>query len=250
MAFLLLLFLFSSGFIAGLIDTIAGGGGLITVPTLLGIGLPPHLALGTNKLQSSFGSGSASLNFLLAKKVNLKECLFGIITTFIGASLGTILVQFIDSSFLGKLIPFLLLAILIYTLFTPKIGISDIKPRMKEKAFYLIFGISIGFYDGFFGPGTGSFWAILYILLLGYNFSKATAYTKIMNFTSNVASLLFFIIGGKVIFHYGLVMGIGQMIGARIGARLVIYRGVKIIKPVFILVVLAITIKLIYQNFR
>lgn len=168
----------------------------------------------------------------------------------IAASLGTILVQFIDSSFLGKLIPFLLIAILIYTLFTPKIGISDIKPRMKERVFYLIFGLAIGFYDGFFGPGTGSFWAILYIVLLAYNFSKATAYTKIMNFTSNIASLLFFIIGGKVIFHYGLVMGIGQMIDARIGARLVIFRGVRIIKPVFILVVLAITIKLIYQNFR
>lgn len=197
MSYLLIFTLFSTGFIAGLIDTIAGGGGLITVPVLLSVGLPPQLALGTNKLQSTFGSGSATLNFVLAKKVQLNDCIFGFFCTFFGASIGTITVQLINPAFLGKIILFLLIIIALYTIFTPQIGIKDIKPRTNEKTFYMLFGITIGFYDGFFGPGTGSFWAILYILLLGYNFSKATVYTKVMNFTSNLASLIFFLIGGN-----------------------------------------------------
>lgn len=123
------------------------------------------------------------------------------------------------------------------------------KPRINEKTFYILFGVTIGFYDGFFGPGTGSFWAILYILLLGYNFNKATVYTKVMNFTSNLASLIFFLIGGNIIYKYGLIMGVGQMLGARLGARLVILKGVKIIKPIFISIVIVLTIKLLYQNF-
>jgi len=250
MSFVALIIIFSVGFFAGFVDTIAGGGGLITVPALLSFGLPPHLALGTNKLQSTFGSGSATLNFVLAKKVKLKECFQGVLITFIGASLGTIVVQSIDSTFLGKIIPFLLIAIAFYTILTPKLGIEDVKPRVKEKFFYVIFGSLIGFYDGFFGPGTGSFWAILFLLLLGYNFTKATAHTKVMNFTSNLASLIFFIIGGNVNFFYGIVMGFGQMIGARFGAKVVIRKGVKIIKPLFVMVVLILAIKLIYQNFR
>lgn len=116
--------------------------------------------------------------------------------------------------------------------------------------FILYFGSLIGFYDGFFGPGTGSFWAILFLVILGYNFTKATAYTKVMNFTSNLASLIFFIIGGNVILSYGIVMGFGQVIGARFVARIVLVKGVKIIKPLFIIVVFSLAIKLIYQNFR
>lgn len=243
-------FVFFVGLIAGLVDTIAGGGGLLTLPALLSIGLPPHLSLGTNKLQSTFGSGSATLNFVLARKILFRDCLWGILWTFTGASIGTIIVQLIDSSFLGKIIPFLLVGIAFYTILTPKLGLEDVKPRMPERFFYIIFGLLIGFYDGFFGPGTGSFWAISFLLLLGYNFTKATAYTKVMNFTSNFASLLFFLIGGNVVFSYGIVMGIGQMIGARIGARIVLLRGAKVIKPLFVTVAILIAIKLIYQNFR
>lgn len=242
--------MFFVGFVAGFVDTIAGGGGLITVPAFLSLGLPPHLALGTNKLQATFGSGSATLNFIFAKKVAIKECLWGILWTFVGASAGTIIVQRINSDFLGKIIPFLLVAIAIYTIFTPKLGLEDIRPQMNENIFYIIFGSLIGFYDGFFGPGTGSFWAILFLVILGYNFTKATAYTKVMNFTSNLASLIFFIIGGNVILSYGIVMGFGQVIGARFGARVVLVKGVKVIKPLFIIVVFSLAIKLIYQNFR
>jgi uncharacterized membrane protein YfcA len=112
------------------------------------------------------------------------------------------------------------------------------------------FGLLLGFYDGFFGPGTGTFWAMAYMLGLGFNMSRATGYTKVMNFASNISSLLFFLAGGKVLFLAGLIMGAGQLAGARLGARMVITKGTKFIRPVFLAVVFALTIKLLYDAYR
>jgi uncharacterized membrane protein YfcA len=247
---ILLPLLFGAAFIAGLIDSIAGGGGLITVPVLLGIGLPPQVALGTNKLQASFGSGSAMLHFARAGKVKLKECLAGIIWTASGAALGVVAVQLLDASLLKKLIPVLLAGIALYTLFSPRLGAEDSHARMKSGPFYLLFGLVIGFYDGFFGPGTGSFWTMALMMLLGYSMMRATATTKVMNFTSNFVALLFFLAAGQVRFMEGLVMGAGQFMGARVGSRLVIKRGTAFIRPVFIAMVLILAGRLIYLNFR
>jgi uncharacterized membrane protein YfcA len=245
-----LILLFLAGLLAGLIDSIAGGGGLITVPVLIGAGLPPQLALGTNKLQSSFGSGSAMLHFVRSGTVSLNECGKGILFTAIGAGVGTLAVQSLDPGFLRKIIPVLLVLIAIYTLASPRLGSEDIHPRMKPTLFYLLTGSTLGFYDGFFGPGTGSFWVVSLMFGLGYSMKKATGYTKVMNFTSNIVSLAFFMAGGSVLFREGLVMGAGQFVGARIGAGLVVSRGVKFIRPIFIAMVLAITARLLYQNFR
>ncbi len=242
--------LFVAGLTAGLVDAIAGGGGLITIPVLLGIGLPPQVALGTNKLQASFGSGSAMLTFIRAGTVRLGECRTGIAFTALGAGFGTWVVQLLDPGFLRLVIPWLLLAIVVYTLLTPRLGLHDIHPRMGPLLFFFLAGSTLGFYDGFFGPGTGSFWVMALMLGLGFNMTKATGYTKVMNFTSNFISLLFFSIGGSVLWREGLVMGIGQFIGARIGARLVVNRGTRFIRPVFITMVLLITARLIWQNFR
>jgi len=115
--------------------------------------------------------------------------------------------------------------------------------------FYLIAGLTLGFYDGFFGPGVGSFWAIAFVAGLGYNLKKATGYTKVMNFTSNVVSLVIFVLGGYVIFTAGIVMAVGQVAGAKIGAGLVIKRGVRFIRPVFITIVILTTLKIIYDRF-
>lgn len=240
--------LFSAAFIAGLVDAIAGGGGLITVPALLAAGLPPQLALGTNKLQASFGSGSAMLHFIRAGRINLRDCLGGIIWTAIGAGLGVWAVQMLDPGLLRRLIPWLLAAIALYTLLTPQLGQEDIHARWPAGPFYLCFGLSLGFYDGFLGPGTGSFWAVAFMLVLGYSLVRATAYTKVMNFTSNATALLFFLLAGQVQITAGLVMGAGQFLGARIGARLVIRKGVAFVRPVFITMVLAVLIKLILQR--
>ncbi len=242
--------LFATGLIAGLIDAMAGGGGLITIPVLLGIGMPPQAALGTNKLQGTFGAGSAMLHFIRAGAVDLRECFTGILWTATGAAVGALSVQRLDPAFLRAAIPALLIAIALFLLFTPQLGMKDVNARMRRTPFFLLFGLAIGFYDGFFGPGTGTFWAMAFVLFLGFNLTRATAYTKAMNFTSNLVSLGFFLAAGSVSFPEGIVMGLGQFAGARIGSRLVLTRGSKFIRPLFIAVVVAISAKLLWQNFR
>jgi len=242
--------LFLVGMLAGLVDSIAGGGGLITIPVLLGVGLPPQIALGTNKLQASFGSGSATLTFIRSGTVNPGDCRTGIIFTALGAALGTLTVQFLDPGLLRRVIPWLLITIVCYTLVTPRLGFEDIRPRMQQGPFFLAAGLLLGFYDGFLGPGTGSFWVMALIFGLGFSMTRATACTKVMNFTSNIVSLLLFIACGSVLWREGLVMGAGQFIGARIGARMVVSRGAHFIRPVFITMVLAISARLIWQNYQ
>lgn len=247
---LLLPLLFLTGFTAGLVDAIAGGGGLITVPVLLGIGLPPQIALGTNKLQACFGSGSAMLTFIRSGTVKLGGCTSGIISTTVGAGLGTYTVHELDPGFLRHFIPWLLVALIIYTLVTPRLGHVDIHPRISQMSFFLLVGLTLGFYDGFLGPGTGSFWVLALMVGLGFNMLKATGYTKVMNFTSNLVSLVVFVFGGSVLWREGLVMGAGQFIGARIGSHLVVKRGVRFIRPIFICMVVLITARLIWQNYH
>jgi uncharacterized membrane protein YfcA len=239
----------SAGIIAGWVDSIAGGGGLITLPVLLNAGIPPTLALGTNKLQSSFGSLTASVRYLRSHHVSFKKSVPGIAFTFAGASTGTWLVQRINPSALGKIIPLLLVAIIVYLILSPNAGHLDKKSKLPVLTVFLVCGLSIGFYDGFFGPGTGNFWAIALVSIAGFNLVKATGYTKVMNFTSNFAALLMFIVGGNVLFHVGILMAIGQIIGARIGAGMVLKKGVKFVRPVFLTVVIILTLKLFYNNY-
>ncbi len=241
--------LFLTGLAAGFVDSIAGGGGLITVPVLLNLGLPPAFALGTNKLQATFGSGSATWHYAAARIVSFADCKRCFWFTLCGAALGALVVQRIDPSFLRRLIPVLLLLVAVYTALNPRLGHQDLHPRIGRAAFDLAAGSLLGFYDGFFGPGTGTFWTMAYMLGLGFNMTKATGYTKVMNFASNLSSLALFLIGAKVYFAAGLIMGVGQLLGARLGARMVIARGTKFIRPIFLVVVLALTLKLLYENF-
>ncbi len=242
--------LFAAGLVAGLIDSMAGGGGLITIPVLIGIGMPPQIALGTNKLQGTFGSGRAMLHFARAGTVNLRDCVTGVVWTALGAALGSLAVKTLDPVFLRQAIPLLLIAISLTLLFSPKLGMADVHERMGKNPFFLLFGLAIGFYDGFFGPATGTFWAMAFVLFLGFNLTRATAYTKVMNFTSNLVALVFFLAYGFVSFPEGIIMGLGQFAGARIGTRLVISRGSRFIRPLFIAVVIIVSIKLFWQNFR
>ncbi len=241
--------LFLAGFSAGLVDSIAGGGGLITLPVLLSLGFPPQVALGTNKFQASFGSFTASYYYIKENVVSLRDAFAGIIFTFIGAALGTWVIQQVDNHILAGVIPIALLIIALYTLFTPSVGQIESRAKIPRMVFYITAGLALGFYDGFFGPGVGSFWAIAFVAGLGFDLTRATGYTKVMNFTSNIVSFFVFLIGGFVLFTAGIVMASGQILGARIGAGLVIQKGARFIRPVFITIVILTTLRLLYNRF-
>ncbi len=245
---LLFAILFATGLVAGFIDAIAGGGGLITLPVFLGLGMPPKEALGTNKFQACFGSGSATFHYARAGWVRVSDCWLGIACTAAGAVAGTLLVQQLDPGFLRWSIPLLLILIALYFLIRPQLGTAAGEARMSVAQFHFAFGLGIGFYDGFFGPGTGSFWAMAYMLALGFQLIRATAHTKVMNFTSNMTSFFLFALSGQVNYGAGMAMGFGQVLGARLGSRLAIRKGAGLVRPIFIGIVLAISAKLLYDN--
>ncbi|MBE0586394.1 MAG: TSUP family transporter [Desulfofustis sp.] len=240
--------LFFVGLVSGLVDSIAGGGGLIALPALLFIGLPPQVALGTNKLQGTFGAFSASAHFIRKRLVNPRECITGIVCTLIGAVAGALLVQVLDPAVIEPLIPILLFLVFLYTLFSRHLGSTDKTARMKQTPFYIVFGLGLGFYDGFFGPGTGSLWAFALMVLLGFNMVKATGVTKVMNFISNIASLALFIGGGNVVYSIGLTMAAGQLIGGRVGSALAIKNGARIIRPLYLAIVFLTIVRLLWTR--
>ena len=243
------LLLFVTGLAAGFVDSIAGGGGLVALPMLLSVGMPPQIALGTNKLQGSFGTFSAALNYIQKGEVDLREAAVGIAATLTGAATGAWTIQHMHGGFLQKFIPILLLGVLVYTLASPDFGDDHRKPKLPTPVFYTLFGLLLGFYDGFFGPGTGSFWTTAMVLLLGFPMTRAAGYTRVMNFTSNVVALTVFIYLGNLAWAAGLVMAVGQVIGARTGSSLAMKNGSKLIKPIFITVVFLTTARLVYQSY-
>ena len=241
--------LFATALAAGFVDAIAGGGGLITLPVFLGLGLPPAFALGTNKLQATFGSGSAAWHYARAGAVSPRDCLRPFLLCLVGAALGSRVVEGVDPLVLKRIIPVLLLAVGGYMFFKPELGTVDARPLLPRGWFEIGFGLGLGFYDGFFGPGTGTFWTMAYVVGQGQNLTRATAHSKVVNFASNLGSLAVFVAGGKVLWLAGLTMGVGQLLGARLGAGMVMSRGTRLIRPVFLTAVLAITLKVLWDAY-
>ena len=242
--------LFLAGLVGGFIDAIAGGGGLITVPALLAVGLPPQIALGTNKFQSSCGTIIAVTRYLRAGMMKTPWLWVAVICSFLASMAGVHVLSIISNDTLKKIIPWMLAAVAIYTALNPKFGIHQGLRKFPLFAFALIFGCILGFYDGFFGPGTGSFWTVACVALLGLDLRHATGYTKAVNLASNLGALVIFIFMHSVNYSAGAAMIAGQLIGAQLGSGLVIKHGAKFIRPVFLCVVFALTAKLIWNGFH
>jgi uncharacterized protein len=232
---------------AGFIDSIAGGGGLLTMPAMLIAGLPQVDTLATNKLQSSFGSFSATWTFARAGRIDFRRSASWIGFTFFGAMAGAMAASALPVDALKIVLPVLLIAVALFFLFSPKLKDEDVRARLSPMAFGPLIGMTIGFYDGVFGPGTGSFFMIGFVLLLGFGILKATAHTKLLNFTSNIAALLIFFYGGHVNIPLGIAMGLGQFVGARLGAGVAIRSGIALIRPMLVAVSLIMVFKLAYD---
>jgi uncharacterized membrane protein YfcA len=242
--------LFLAGFAGGFIDSIAGGGGLITVPALLATGMPPQIALGTNKLQSSFGTSMAVWRYARAGLMKTPGLRVAVVLSFIASMGGAVAVSLLNRELLKQLVPWLLAAVAVYTALNRRFGIQAGKAKMAPVAFAVVFGIALGFYDGFFGPGTGSFWTLAVAALLGLELKGATGYTKAANLASNVGSLCIFLAYGSVHFGAAAAMIGGQLLGARLGSGMVIRKGAGFIRPVFLTVVFVMTIKLLWDAWR
>ncbi|MDG1078688.1 MAG: TSUP family transporter [Porticoccaceae bacterium] len=238
--------LVSLAFFAGLISSIAGSGGILTLPALLWAGLPPLNALATNKVQSSIGTLSSAWNFFRNGHIDIKPLLPVLLMGFVGSVIGTLSVQQLDSEILLTLIPFLLIAIALYFLLMPKISAADSQPKISQLWFACTAGLGMGFYGGFFGPAMGSIFPFLLVWLVARNLVTATAETKLMILVVNGTSAVIFIAGGHVLWGLAIAMSIAQMIGARLGSNLVMKRGSGFVQPIITSVTLLMAIKLLF----
>ncbi|MFN7094152.1 MAG: TSUP family transporter [Burkholderiales bacterium] len=243
----LLTFLLIMGFLAGFIDAIAGGGGLVSIPALAYTGMPITLVLGTNKFQSSWGTGVAVYRYYKDGLINFITVYRGLIMGFLGALIGAVMVNYVSNQFMQFIVPFLMLFVFLFNLINKSLGVHPGQKRLSEAVFFSFFGFLFGFYDAFFGPGVGNFWIIAIVFFLGYTFLNASAYAKVLNLKSNLLSLAVFLYYGKVNFVFGMVMAVGQFLGGYLGARAVIVKGSKFVRPFFLGVVFINVLMLFYQ---
>jgi len=241
------LFLLAASFFAGFIDSIAGGGGLIQLPALL-IGLPKSETaevLGTNKLSAVFGTTTAAALYRKQIKPDPKVLLAMGLPAFLGSAAGAVLASKIPTSSMRPMVLFLLIVVAIYTWFKPDLGkFENLRHLPKRRIQIAAFaGVVIGFYDGIFGPGTGSFLMLILVASLGYAFITASAIAKVVNVATNVGAIMVFGINGAVLWQIGIILGIANITGAIIGARLAIKGGSTLVRKVFLFVTIALIVK-------
>ena len=243
---LILLSLMGVGLLAGFVDAVAGGGGLIGIPALLFVGLPPVAALATNKVQGACGTAMAVITYWRRGFVDIRALALSALFTLCGSVIGALVVKRLDVSILTTLVPIALIAIALYFLVAPNLSDTDKHARLPFARFVPLLGFCLGFYDGIFGPGTGSFMTIGFVTLFGLGLTRATGHTKLLNLTSNVAALLVFIPSGDVLWPAAIAMAIGQLAGGYIGARTGIRYGAKLIRPLVVVVSIALALKLLF----
>lgn len=237
----------AAAFVAGIIDSIAGGGGLITLPALMLAGVPPLNALATNKVQGAFGSGMAAYAYASRGHVDLRRQAKPALASFLAAVAGSSLVPFIPTDALRLILPGVLVAIALFFALKPGLSDFDRSQRMTPALYGLTVVPLIGLYDGLVGPGAGAFFMIGFVLLAGYGVLKATAHTKLLNFASNIGSLLAFALAGAPLWGLGIVMGLAQAAGAQIGSRLAMRNGARLIKPLLVVSSTVLALRLIWQ---
>ncbi|RLQ94545.1 TSUP family transporter [Falsibacillus albus] len=241
----LLIILISFGFLASFVDSVVGGGGLISLPALLFTGLSPAGAVATNKLAATIGSMTSTIMFYRSGKLEMKSLSKLFPLAFIGSIFGAWTVHLMNPDVLKPLMLVMLAAVAIYTIFKKNWGdVSSPKTLAAHHfVFFMIAIFAIGFYDGFLGPGAGSF-LIFSFLLIGFDFIQAAGNARFLNFASNIAALMMFILLGQVNYTYGFIMGIAQLTGAVCGSRFAIQRGSSYVRALFI----AITAILLAKN--
>lgn len=236
--------LMAAAFIASAIDAVAGGGGMITIPALLAAGVPPVAAIATNKLQSTFGTGGAVLAFARKGHIDFRRFALPTLASFLGSALGAFILTRIDPGFLSALLPLLLIGMAIYFVAAPRMTDEDRHSRAAP-ALLLVVALVIGCYDGFFGPGTGSFFITALVAVFGMGLIRAVAHTKLLNFASNLAGLSVLIAGGHVLWLVGFMMALASITGAQVGAYAAMRFGAGVARVLLIIMSLGLTAKLL-----
>lgn len=234
-------------FLAGYVDSIAGGGGLLVIPALLAAGVPPVAALATNKLQASGGSLAASLYFVRKGRISPRRIGPAMAFAFVGALAGGWLLLQVDANLLRRGVPILLVGVAVFLLVSPSLGVERQPQRQSLAAFAATAALGLGFYDGFFGPGTGMLLALAGVGLLGLNLVDATAHAKVLNFASNSAALLLFSFLGEVLWLLGGLMLVGQVLGGYLGAKTALKGGQTLIRWTVIAMCIAMCTKLLFD---
>lgn len=246
--------LIALAFVAGFISSIAGSGGLLVLPALLAAGVPPLQALATNKFQSVFGTLSSTINFLRRGHLDIGSLRSALACTFVGACLGTFAVQQLDPSFLKNLLPYFLLLLAVYVLFSSRMmgrdqegqmADTDQPPRWSSGRFAVLAGGGVGFYGGFLGPAMGSFFALSFVGLRRFDLLQATAASKPLVLMANATSMALFVYAGLVIWPLAVMMAVAQIVGARVGSSMAIRRGSVFIQPVLLTVLVLLSLKLL-----
>ncbi len=236
-----------AAFVAGVVDSIAGGGGLITVPALLLAGALPVETLATNKLQGTFGAATATVAYARAGQVRLKDQTLMALISGVSGGIGALGAHLIPADVLRMVMPVILIAVALF--FALKPGLTDVDRvrRLGAGAFAVTIVPLVAAYDGFFGPGAGSFYMLGFVMLAGYGILKATAHTKLLNFASNLGALMVFALTGSMWWAVGLAMGVAQVAGAAVGSRLAMRVGARLIKPLLVATSTAMAARLLWQ---
>ncbi len=244
-----------AAFVAGWVDAVVGGGGLIQLPALI-IGLPsstsPAAVLGTNKLSSVWGTLTSSITYAVTIKPDWRSLIPLVAGSGAGSAAGAQLAKLLPKDYFTPIVLAALIGVGIYTWLRPELGLVSSR-KHGGRAHYgrtAIIGLGVGAYDGFLGPGTGSFFVILLVGVLGYGFLEASAQAKIANVMTNLAAIVVFAAHGTVLWKLGLLMGAANLVGGFLGARTAISRGNVFVRRVFLFVVVALILKLAYDTVR